>query len=84
MFNDDIDVMPTDCCALQLGTCVLFRRISAASRIAGCSKIAGDEGDMVDLEEVIGWAYEAVRSGEAEGAHLDFSRESVGRLEELL
>ena len=39
---------------------------------------------MVDLEEVIGWAYEAVRSGEAEGAHLDFSRESVGRLEELL
>ena len=84
MFNDDIDVMPMNCCTLQLGTCVLFRRISAASRIASCSKIAGDEGSMVDLEEVIGWAYEAVRSGEAEGAHLDFSRESVGRLEELL
>lgn len=39
---------------------------------------------MVDLEEVMGWAYEAVRSGEAVGARLDFSRESVGRLEELL
>ena len=39
---------------------------------------------MVDLEEVIGWAYEAARSDEAEGARLDFSRESIGRLEELL